>query len=180
MEAIVHAAGGVGNEQRLAAQQAQHPHGVGHFLVGVALVVVHPALHHGHGLAVQHAAHQAALVAGGGGRLKVGDVVIVDGDGVLHLVAQKAQAGAQDHGHLGDKALQPRPDGLGALFILLHGIGHWGCAPFFAWLSGIILHQSRGNCNKTLGLGRMGVGLGGFSPLGCIQLYFIFVPSVYR
>ena len=66
---LADAPGGVGDHQGVAAQQAQHPHGVGHLLIGIALVVVHPALHHGHGLAVQHAAPQAALVAGGGGCL---------------------------------------------------------------------------------------------------------------
>ena len=61
----VDAAGGVGDDKGVAAQQPQHPDGVGHLLVGVALVVVHPALHDGHRLALQGAEHQTALVAGG-------------------------------------------------------------------------------------------------------------------
>ena len=39
----VDTAGGVGDDQGVAAQQAQHPDGVGRLLIGVALVVVHPA-----------------------------------------------------------------------------------------------------------------------------------------
>ena len=97
----VHAAGGVGDYQGVAAQQAEHPDGVGDLLIGVALVVVHPALHNSHLLALQGAEHQLALVAGGGGDLEMGDVLVRHGDGVFHHVAQVAQAGAQDQGHLG-------------------------------------------------------------------------------
>ena len=124
MEAIIHAAGGVGDEQRLAAQQAQHPHGVGHFLVGVALVVVHPALHHGHGLTSQGPEDQLALVAGGGGVLEVGDFSVGHDDGVLHEIAQIAQAGAQDHGHLGLEIAQAVFQKLCAFLILCKGKVH--------------------------------------------------------
>ena len=68
--------------------------------------MVHPALHHRHLLALQSAEHQPTLVAGGGGGLEVEDVFVIHGDGVFHLVAQIAQAGAQDHGHLRDKTAQ--------------------------------------------------------------------------
>ena len=82
-----HTPGGVGDDQRVAAQQAQHPHGVGNLVIAVALVVVHPPLHDGHIPARQGAEHQLPLVPGSGGRLEVGNPAIGDGDGVFHHVA---------------------------------------------------------------------------------------------
>ena len=40
-----HAPGGVGDDEGVAAQQPQDADGVGHLVVAVALVMVHPALH---------------------------------------------------------------------------------------------------------------------------------------
>ena len=96
----VDTAGGVGDDELRAAQQGEHPHRIGDLFIAVTLVVVHPALHDGHVLALELTEDQLALVAGGGGSLEVGDVLIRDGNGVFHLVAQEAQTGAQDHGYL--------------------------------------------------------------------------------
>ena len=120
----VDAPGGVGDYQCGAAQQPQHPGTVGHILVGVALIVVHPALHDGHLLSGQSAEYQLALVAGGGGDLEVGDLSVGDGDGVFHHVAQEAQAGAQDHGHVRGEITDPGADIVGALFVGCKGIAH--------------------------------------------------------
>ena len=78
--------------------------GIADLFVGVALIVVHPALHDGHGLAGQNAENQLPLVAGGCGGFKVRDVTIGDDDGVFHFIAQISQAGAQDHRHFGLKS----------------------------------------------------------------------------
>ena len=86
--------------------------------------MVHPALHDGHIPAPQGAEDQPALVSGGGGRLKMGDIAVGDTDGVLHLVAQEAQAGAQDHGDLGGKGADLGADEVRALLILGKGILH--------------------------------------------------------
>ena len=80
------------------------------------------ALHHRHVLAAQATEDELALVAGGGGKLHVGDFRIGDHDGIFHLVAQKAQAGAQDQQHLGPEALQLMFQGQGAFIVLLEGI----------------------------------------------------------
>ena len=124
LPAGVDAAGGVGDHQGLAPQQAEHPHRVGDLLIGVPLVVVHPTLHHGHRLSLQEAEHQPPLVSGGGGGLEVGDVPVVHKNGALHLIPQVAQAGAQHHGDLGHEVPQPLPQEVGALPVLLHGEFH--------------------------------------------------------
>lgn len=124
LEVPVHPAGGVGDQEGLAAQQAEDPDGVADLLVGVALVVVDPALHHCHRLAGQGAEDQLPLVSRGGGGLKVGDGGVGDGDGVLHQVPQVAQAGAQDQGHPGPEVPQLGQQGVGALAVLVKGIVH--------------------------------------------------------
>ena len=98
LEVPVHPAGGVGDQEGLAAQQAEDPDGIADLLIGVALVVVDPALHHCHRLAGQGAKDQAPCVPGAVEVLKWGDGGVGDGDGVLHQVPQVAQAGAQDQG----------------------------------------------------------------------------------
>ena len=54
----------------------------------------------------------------------MGDIAVGDTDGVLHLVAQEAQAGAQDHGDLGGKGADLGADEVRALLILGKGILH--------------------------------------------------------
>lgn len=95
-EGGVHRAGGVGDHQRLRPQQPQHPDGIADILEGPALVSVEAALHHRHVLTRQPAEHEPARVVRGGGALHVGHILIGDGNGGLHLVPQRAQAGAQD------------------------------------------------------------------------------------
>ena len=120
----------VGDDEGVAAQQPQDPDGIGHLLVGVALVVVHAALHDGHLLAPEGAENQLALMAGGGGHLEVGDLPVGDTDGVLHHVAQEAQAGTQDHGHLGGKAADLAADVVRALLVLGKRVVHKACPPY--------------------------------------------------
>ena len=86
LPAGVDASGGIGDDQGVTPQQAQHPDGVGHLLIGVALVVVRSALHDRHPLPLQSAEDQPPLVSRRGGCLKVGNIQVVDGDGTLHLV----------------------------------------------------------------------------------------------
>ena len=126
----VDAAGGVGDDQGIAAQQAEHPHRVGHLLIGVALVVVHTALHNSHLLPLQGAEHQLTLVAGGGGHLEMGDILIRHGNGVFHNIAHVAQAGTQDHGHLGGKAADLAADVVRALLVLGKRVVHKACPPY--------------------------------------------------
>ena len=116
--------GGVGHDKGIAPQQAQDTNGVGYFLIGVTLIVVHPPLHHGHLLALQLSKDQAAFVPRGGGRLEIGDIPVVDQDGVFHLVPQCAQAGTQHHRCLRGKISQPLSDGLGAGPVLFHCVIH--------------------------------------------------------
>ena len=113
----VDAAGSIGDDQLLAAQQTQHPHGVGHFLVGIALVVVHTALHDRNIAAVEPAEDQLTLMTGSGGCLEVRDLTVGNHDGILHQIAQITQSGTEDHGHAGDKTAQTLTDGVGAFLI---------------------------------------------------------------
>ena len=121
VEIQVDTAGGVGDDHGGAAQQAQHTHGVAHFFVGVALIMVHTALHDGHPLAGQGAEDQLALVAGGGGDLEVRNLTVRDGDGILYDVAHEAQAGAQDHQDLRLEGADLGPQGVGAFLIMGKG-----------------------------------------------------------
>ena len=88
------APGGVGHQQGVTPQQPQHPHAIGHILIGVPLVVVHPALHHRHGLACQGAKDQLPHMSGGGGAGKVGNGGVGHRHSVLYLLGQIPQAGA--------------------------------------------------------------------------------------
>ena len=45
LEIQIDATGGIGDHQGVAAQEPQHPDGVGHLLIGVALVVVLSLIH---------------------------------------------------------------------------------------------------------------------------------------
>ncbi len=119
LPARMDAAGGVGDDEGVAPQQPEHPDRVGDLLIGVALIVVHAALHHRHPLALQSAEDQPALVPRGGGGFEIRDLAVGDRHRPLYLVPQVTQAGAQDHSHFGREAAQPGADGLGALFILL-------------------------------------------------------------
>ncbi len=100
----VHRPGSVGDYQLFRSQQPQDPDRVGDILEGPALVGVEAALHHRHIPARQTAEHELARVVRGGGALHVGHILIGDGNGGLHFVAQRAQAGAQDQQHRGRNA----------------------------------------------------------------------------
>ena len=123
-EGGVHRAGSVGDYQRFRPQQPQHPDRIADILKGPALIGVEAALHHRHVLTRQAAEHEPARVVRGGGSLHVGHILIGDGNGGLHFVAQRAQAGAQDQQHPGAEPVQPLPQRLRAFPILFHGIVH--------------------------------------------------------
>ena len=90
----IHTASGVGDEQGVRSQQTEHPHGEGHFLKRVPLIVVEPPLHHGHILSFQLTEDQTACMTGCRRRHKVGDVAIGHRDGVFHFIGQITQPGA--------------------------------------------------------------------------------------
>ena len=119
----VHRAGGIGDDEGLRSQQPQHPDGVADVGKAPTLVGVEPALHDGHVLAGQMAEHELPLVVRGGGALHMGHLRVGHHNGVLYLVAQGPQAGAQDQQHLGRKAAQPGSQGLRALPVLFTGVG---------------------------------------------------------
>ena len=117
-EIHIHRTGGVGHKQRLGAQKTQHTDGIADIVKIPALIGVEAALHHGNVPPAQLAKDELALVSRGGGILHVGNLRIGHHDGVFHLVAQKAQAGAQDQQDLGPEALEPALESQGALVIL--------------------------------------------------------------
>ena len=92
--------------------------------------MVHTALHNSHLLPLQGAEHQLTLVAGGGGHLEMGDILIRHGNGVFHNIAHVAQAGTQDHGHLGGKAADLAADVVRALLVLGKRVVHKACPPY--------------------------------------------------
>ena len=97
LEGTVNAAAGVGEEQRLDAQEFQHIHGVGDLAHGKALVVVEAALKGGYRLPRQAADDQVPGVARHSGAGEMGDVGIGEDGFILHGIHQAAQAAAQDH-----------------------------------------------------------------------------------
>ena len=98
---LVDAAGGVGDDERLAAEQAEHAHGEGDLGHCVAFVGVHAALHDGDGDAADGADDELALVAFDGGAREVRDLGVGDDDGVLDLRGEAAEAGAEDDAERG-------------------------------------------------------------------------------
>ena len=132
-EGGVHRAGSVGDYQRFRPQQPQHPDGIADILKGPALIGVEAALHHRHVLTRQAAEHEPARVVRGGGSLHVGHILIGDGNGGLHFVAQRAQAGAQDQQAPGAERPQAVSQRLGALLILCECIFHLTLPPYSFW-----------------------------------------------
>src|SRR6185312_4707793 len=78
----VDAAGGVGDDERLAAEQAEHAHGERHFGHCVAFIRVHAALHDGDGDSGDSSDDELALVAFDGGAREVRDLGVGDDDRV--------------------------------------------------------------------------------------------------
>ena len=102
----VDAAGGVGDEERLCAEQAHDAHGVSRLGHGVALVAVHPALHDRDASAAERAEHEAALMTGGGGGTEMGHLAVIDENRVFHGVAEVAEPAAEDQQRLGREAVE--------------------------------------------------------------------------
>ena len=88
--------------------------------------MVHSPLHDSHIPPLQRAEDQLSLVAGGGGGLEMGNVPVAHHNGILHLVPQPAQAGAQDHGNFRHEALQLGAEIRRALPVLFHSKFHRG------------------------------------------------------
>ena len=102
----VDAACGVGDEERLCAEQAHDAHGVSRLGHGVALVAVHPALHDRDAPAAERAEHEAPLMAGGGGGTEMGNLAVIDENRVFHGVAEEAEPAAEDQQRLGREAVE--------------------------------------------------------------------------
>ena len=92
----VDAAGGVGDDESLAAEEAEDAGGEGDLGEGVALVGVDAALHDGDGNSGDGAEDEVAGVALDGGAGEVGDLGVGDADGILDLGGEVAEAGAED------------------------------------------------------------------------------------
>ncbi|MPM16540.1 hypothetical protein SDC9_62921 [bioreactor metagenome] len=118
LEIQIDAAGGVGDNQGIRPKKAEHPYGVGHLFIRIALVMVHSALHDGYRFAGKGAERQPPLVAGRGGGFKMRNLAVWHSDRVFHLIPQITQAGAQDHGNLGNKTANFGFQIIGALAIL--------------------------------------------------------------
>ena len=102
----VDAAGGVGDEERLCAEQAHDAYGVSRLGHGVALVAVHPALHDRDAPAAERAEHEAPLMTGGGGGTEMGNLAVIDENRVFHGVAKEAEPAAEDQQRLGREAVE--------------------------------------------------------------------------
>ena len=108
----VDAAGGIGDDERGAAEQAEDSRGEGHLSHGIAFIGVHAALHYRHVDAADAAEDELAAVAEDGGERPVGDLGVVDGGGLLHVRGEVAQAGAEDDAERGRRGV-PRANVLG-------------------------------------------------------------------
>ena len=91
------ASGGVGDDERGTAKEAEDARGEDDVGDGVALVGVDAALHDGDRDAADAAQDELAGVADDGGLREVRDLGIGDGDGVVDLVGKLAEAGAEDN-----------------------------------------------------------------------------------
>ena len=87
------------------AQQLHHPHGEGHLLHAVALVVVEAALHGHHAMTLDQAENKPSLVALDRRDGEIGNVVVVDGVFRLNLVGEIAQTGSENDAHFGAERL---------------------------------------------------------------------------
>ena len=56
----------------------------------------------------------------------MGDIAVRDHNGIIYDVAHKAQAGAEDHDHIGDESPQLGADVFGAFLVLREGVIHNG------------------------------------------------------
>ena len=92
----VDAAGGVGDDEGLAADEAEDAGGEGDLGEGVALVGVDAALHDGDGDAGDSAEDEVAGVAFDGGAGEVGNLGVGDAGGAADVVGEVAEAGAED------------------------------------------------------------------------------------
>jgi len=90
------AAGGVGDDEGLRAEEAEDAGGEGDLGDGIALVGVDAALHDGYGDAGDVAYDEMAGVADDGGLGEVGDVGVGDGGGGFDVGGEVAEAGAED------------------------------------------------------------------------------------
>ena len=100
-ELWVQAAAGVGDDQEVGSQPLHHPDGKRDLGERIALVGVHPPLHHDHRHAVEQAADELAGVAVGGRAGEVGDRVVGDRHRVGERGRRGAEAAAEDDRHLG-------------------------------------------------------------------------------
>ncbi len=122
-DVVADAAGGVGDDEGGAAEQAEDASGEGDLRERVAFVGVDAALHDGYGDAADGAEDELAGVADDGGERPVGDVGVGDGGGGFDLGGEVAETGAEDDAEGGLEG------GLGADVVgcglgLLEQVGH--------------------------------------------------------
>jgi hypothetical protein len=136
-EAVADAAGRVGHDQRLCAESNQRARREGRVSKIVALVEMHAPLH-GRALhALERTEHQLAGVALDARHRKVRNVAVVDGDGVLEAVGERAESAAQDQtdrrcafgGTLADASD-------GGVDVLDQGVAHRMTSSISGWGSG--------------------------------------------
>ena len=101
-EIRIDAAGGIGDDERAAAEEGEDAGREGDVGKGVALVGVDAALHDGDGCAGDGANHELAGVADDGGGREVRDVGVGDGDRVGDRRCEVAEARPEDDANAGD------------------------------------------------------------------------------
>ena len=92
----MHAAGDVGDDQRLRAQRAQHAHRKRDLLQRVALIAMKAALHHRHRRTTERAEQQAARMRLHGRPGEAGNLGVRDRDVGLQLVGQRPESGPEN------------------------------------------------------------------------------------
>ena len=97
----VDAAGGVGDDERFAADEAEDAGGEGDLGEGVALVGVDASLHDGDGNSGDSAEDEVAGVAFDGGAGEVGNLRVRNAGGAADVVGEVAEAGAEDDADVG-------------------------------------------------------------------------------
>ena len=97
----VDAAGGVGDDEGFAADEAEDAGGEGDLGEGVALVGVDAALHDGDRDSGDGAENEVAGVAFYGRAGEVGDLGVGDARGASDVVGEVAEAGAEDDADVG-------------------------------------------------------------------------------
>jgi len=124
----VYASGGVGDDERFAADEAEDASGKGDRGEGIALVGVDSALHDGDGDAGDGAKDEMAGVAFDGGAGEVGNFGVGDASGSANVVGEVAEAGAENDTDVGSE-VSGGADVVGGGLGVAEEIDHrWSCS----------------------------------------------------